>query len=206
VNRGAWPVRKTRVSLTLRAWRSPLRRRVDRIEAVVLCALAVLFLTTGPVLAIFAGDVAETAGLRELRADAGSRQVPATLLENASAGRAVSAGAAIAGGGVNVAVVAAKWDSPSGLPHTGLIEVPAGMRASERVTIWVTKAGSLTEPPLSRADLTERVLLTVAGTVLGFAVVLCAAAAGVRAAANRRRMADWGRAWAAISPRSSQSW
>jgi hypothetical protein len=179
---------------------------VDRIEAVVLTGLALLFLIAGPLLAIFAAHVADAAGLRELRAGASLRQVPATLLENGSAGQVVSAGAAIPGGGVSVALVLAKWDSPAGRRRTGLIEVPAGMRASERVRIWVTKTGRPTEPPLSRADLTQRVLLTVAGTLLGLAMVVSAAAAVVRVVASRHRMAAWDRAWAAISPRWSQSW
>ncbi len=161
--------------------------------------LAVLLLTAGPLLAISAAHFADAAGRAELRAGAALRQVPATLLENAS-GQLVPDGAA------TFALVSARWDSPSGSPRTGVIEVPAGMHASQRVTIWVTKTGRLAQPPLSRAGLTERVVLTVLGTVLVLVAALSAAAAGVRLVANRNRMAGWDRAWAATSPRWSQSW
>jgi hypothetical protein len=197
-------MRKMRVSWTLRAWRSPLRRRVDRIEAAVLCVLAVLFLIIAPLLATWAARVGDAAGLREMRADASLRRVHATLLENASAGQPVPAGWAVPDG--SGSLVRAKWDSPSGRARTGVLDVPAGTRASQRVTVWVTKSGKLAEPPVNRADVQERVVLTVLGTEFGFVALLLVAAAVVRAAANRRRMADWGRAWAAFSPRSSQSW
>jgi hypothetical protein len=204
VNRGACPVRKMRSSWTLRAWRSPLRRRVDRLEAAVLIGLAVVFVISAPVLAISAAQLAGVAGLRELRAESAWRQVPATLLENASSG--VPAEQAIPGGAASNDLVWARWDSPSGRLCKGVIEVPPGMRALERVTIWVTKTGKPAAPPLSPADLEERSVLAVLGSVLGLAIALSGAAVGVRLAANRHRMAGWDRAWAATSPRWSQSW
>lgn len=195
-----------RVSWTLRAWRSPLRRRVDRIEAAVLLGLAVLFLITAPLLASWVAHVADASGQRELRAAAALRRVPATLLKNASAGQPVPATWAVPGSAAGLALVPAKWVAPSGQARTGVVEVPVRMRASQHVTIWVTNSGKLAEAPMSRADLQERVLLTVLGAEFGLVVAVSAAAAGTRAAANRQRMAHWARAWAAISPRWSQSW
>ncbi len=171
----------------------------------MLAGLALAFLITAPVLAIFVAHVTDAAGMRELRAGAELRQVPATLQESASAGQAVSSGPGIPADGDSLALVPAEWESPSGRPRTGLIAVPTSLRAHARVTIWVTKTGRPAEPPPSRADLTERIELTAVGTVLGLAVLFSAAAAWVRVAANRRRMAGWERAWAATSPRWSQS-
>jgi hypothetical protein len=187
-----------RISWVLGRRRNVLRRRVDRIEAALLVALIILFGTAAPLLALFSARLTEAAVLRELRADTSYRQVSATLLANADAGLALPDGWA------NVALVAGRWTAPDGRTRTGVLETALGLRAGSHVTIWVTRNGRLTAPPPSRSGLTERMALTALTAVFGLAGALLLIAVAVRLAANRRRMADWARAWAVTSPRWSQ--
>lgn len=191
-------MRRMRVSWILGGGRNELRRRVDKIEAAVLAGLAVTFVVAAPLLAVFSANIINAAGLREVHADRSFRQVSATLLTNAGARQTLPEG------GANVALVTGRWTAPDGRTRTGVLETALGMRAGSHVTVWVTPNGQLTGPPPSRADLTERMALAAMTAVLGLAGALALVAAAVRLTANRRRMADWTRAWALTSPRWSQ--
>lgn len=165
----------------------------------MLVGLAVLFLVSAPLLAAVAVHLIDAAGLREIRAGAALRQIPATVVQSTPYGQAGLDGL----GGA--ALVEVRWRAPSGRARTGLLEVAQGARAGARVTIWVTRHGQLADAPLSRVDLTERMALAAFTVVFGLAAALSMVFAAVRLAANRRRMADWARAWAATSTRWSQS-
>ncbi len=192
-------MRWNRVSWVLGGRHNPLRRRVDKIEAAILVALAVVFVVGAPVLAVSAISWSHAAGLRQLRTDAAYRQVPATLLEAAGAGQPVP------DGGQNVALVPARWTAPSGRTRIGVLETPPGLPAGARVTVWVTGNGQLTSPPPSSAAVTEQMVLAAIGAVVGLAVLLWLIAVAVRLAANKRRIADWAAGWAAMSPRGRSS-
>ena len=191
-------MRRRRIGWIFCGGHNALRRRVDRIEAAVLVGLAIFFVIAAPLLAVFAASLTETAGLREVRADSSFRLVTATLLANAGAGQTLPYGS------VNVAVVAGKWTAPDGRAQKGLLATAPRVRAGSHVKIWVTKNGRLTVPPLTRADLPERTALAALTAVFGLGGSLSLIAVAVRLLANRRRMADWARAWAVTSPRWSR--
>jgi hypothetical protein len=191
-------MRRIRTSWILGGGRNALRRRIDRVEAAVLVGLAVLFVIAAPLLAVFAAHLTQVATLREARADSSFREVSATLLTNANAGRPEPDGWA------NVALVSSRWIAPDGRVRTGPLEVGLGMRAGSHVQIWVTRSGQLTAPPPSGGDMAARMALAAVTAVFGLAGLLSLVAVAVRLAADRRRMADWARAWAATSPRWSQ--
>jgi len=71
--RGLWPDR------------NPLRRTVDRVEAVAVAALAVVFLAAAPVAALTAGHVAYRMASRSCIKQAAWQQVPAVLPATAPA-------------------------------------------------------------------------------------------------------------------------
>lgn len=192
-------MRKMRVSWILGSRDNPLLRRVDRIEAAVLVGLIMLFVISAPVLAIVAAHLTDAAGMRELRAQSTLRRVFATVVNNAPRGRPV--GLAATG---NPSLVEARWRAPDGGLRTGLLDLAQDAPDGTRVPIWVTKSGQPADPPLSRTELIERVALAAAGAVLGMAAVMLTASRAARLAADRRRMADWARDWAATSPRWSR--
>jgi hypothetical protein len=71
------------------------------------------------------------------------------------------------------------------------------------MTVWVTPAGQLMHPRLTRAQVLEWEATGAFLAPLGLAALLAVAGGIVRVLANRRRMAGWTRAWAATGPRWS---
>jgi len=186
-----------RVTATAVTGRSPLRRRIDDLEARIFTGLVVFFLLAAPVLAVVAGGLTDSASLRERHAESGWRPVTAVLDQSAAEGLI----------GVDddwgAALVAATWARPAGVEHTGLIAVALNARAGQRLKIWVSSAGRITPPPLSRADIADRVACAVLAMLAGLVVLLAIVAGVVRAMTTRRRLADWGRGWAVVAPRWS---
>jgi hypothetical protein len=175
--------------------RSPLRRRVDDVEAAILTGIVVLFLIAAPLLSIMTGRLADSAGLREQSAERAWHPVQAVLQQNASNGLASQDGA------WGAAWVKARWDVPGGNQRTGIIAVDLNAKAGQRVTIWVTGSGQVTHPPLSHDEVLDGIANAVLATVVGVGVLLGLAAAAAKAAGNRRRMAAWAQAWEVIGPR-----
>ena len=121
--RGLWPDR------------NPLRRTMDRVEAMVAGGLVIAFLAGGPLAAVAAGHAVYSAGSRTAHAQQATwRQVPAVLL----------AAAPPAGFRQDQVTVPARWTGPDGTRHTGTVPVPAGTRAGHPVMVWVDAAGRLT--------------------------------------------------------------
>jgi hypothetical protein len=187
--------RHSRVAGALLAARHPLRRRVDNIEAAVMIVLVAVFLLAAPLAALLAGRAADTAALRQQRAERSWRQVSAVLTQDASQGRIAL------DGDWGAAFVRASWPVPGGGARSGEVAVALNARAGQHVREWITSTGQLSRPRLSRADVIDRVLsavITAAGCV---AVVIALAAVAVRVAAGRLRLAGWARAWQAADRR-----
>jgi hypothetical protein len=175
--------------------RNPLRRRIDDVEGAILTGIVALFLIAAPLLCIMTGRLADAAGLREQGSERAWHPVQAVLEQNASAGLSSQDGA------WGAAWVNARWDISDGKQRTGVIAVGLSAKAGQRVTIWVTGSGEVTRPPLTHGEVLDGIANAVLATVVGLAVLLGVAAATARAAANRRRMAAWARAWEVIGPR-----
>jgi hypothetical protein len=186
-----------RVAPAVTGGRSPLRRRVDDVEAAIMTGLVIFFLVAAPVLAIVAGRLADGSSLREQRAERSWRPVTAVLDQNAAAG--------LIGldGEWGASFVTAQWTAPDGAAETGLIAVPLNARAGQHTTVWVTRTGDITRPPLSRHEVADRVASAVLAVVTALAAALAIVAGVVRIVAGRRRMAGWARSWAAVAPRWS---
>jgi hypothetical protein len=161
----------------------------------MMTGLVVLFLIAAPLLSILTGRIADSAGLREQRAEKSWHPVHAVLEQSASAGLTGQ------DAGWDAAWVNARWDVPGGGSRTGVIAVALNARAGQRVTVWVTGSGQLTHPPVSHDDVLDGIANAVVATVAGLAVLLAFGAAAARAAASRRRMQAWERDWEVIGPR-----
>lgn len=192
---GRGPVRQPRIGRVLASRSNPFRRPVDRIEAALLAGLAVLFVVGAPLLAVFAVRLASSAGLLGQRAEPTLHRVDATLQGRSSRQMTGPYGPY---GDAGLRVVSATWTAPDGSRRTGLVVAGLDDHAGQRVPIWVTEAGRLAEPPLSRAAADERMALAALAAVLGLAAVFFVVVAGVRLAADRHRMAGWARGLAAM--------
>jgi hypothetical protein len=186
------PVRRSRML----GWdRNPLRRRVDRVEAGMVAGLILVFLITAPVLVAVAGHWVRTAGIRQQRAEASWRQVPATLQQSAPAQRDDSLGMA------DTVKKPARWTAPDGQPRNGRVAVSPQAAAGSTVRVWVSRSGSLTGwPPLRRAQLQGRIVIAGVLTAAVLGLALCLAGIAGRLLFSRRRLANWDKAWRAVGP------
>jgi hypothetical protein len=175
--------------------RNPLRRRIDDVETAIMTGLVVLFLVAAPLMCVFTGRLADAAGLREQRAEQVWQPVQAVLKQSAAQGLA---GQDAAWG---AAWVQASWRAPDGQQKSGVIAVGLTAKTGQKVTIWVTRAGQVTHPPLSHGEVLDGIANAAMATAAGLAALFGLAAAVIRAAVNRRRMAAWTRAWDVVGPR-----
>ena len=167
--RGLWPDR------------NPLRRTVDRVEAVAVAALAVVFLAAAPVAALTPGHVACRMASRSCIKQAAWQQVPAVLLATAPA----------LGYGEYPATMRARWVAPDGTPRTGAVPAPPDARAGGTVMVWVDAAGQLTGPPLQLSQARGEAVLAALLAPLGAGLIVLCAGQLAHALLGRRRLAAW---------------
>jgi len=175
--RGLWPDR------------NPLRRTLDRIEAVVAGGLVVAFLAGAPLAALTTGHAvyriwSRTADVQQ----ATWHRVPAVLL----AGLSVS--------GYDDGRVAVWWRASDGRRRTGTVPAPSGARAGRTVAVWVDTAGRVTGPPVTLLQVRGMAVLAavLACIAVGF-IVVCAGLLA-RSVLGRRRLAAWDADWRATEP------
>jgi hypothetical protein len=175
--------------------RNPLRRRIDRAEAGMVAGLILVFLITAPVLAAAAVHWTRAAGIRQQHAEAAWRQVAATVARSAAAQRDDSPGSD------GTVWKPARWTAPDGQPRSGRVTVSPQVAAGSSVRVWVSRSGSLTGRPLQRAQLQGQIVITGVPTAAVLGLLLGLAGLAGRFLFNRRRLANWDKAWRAVGPR-----
>lgn len=178
--RGLWPDR------------NPLRRGVDRAEALIAAALAAAFLAGAPLAATACGHAVYGAAARTAYVQRATwRQVQAVLLADAPA---------VAAHQLQVAVPAS-WTAPDGSRQTGTVLSPAGAKAGYQVTVWVDGAGRPTGThPLTLTQARGQAVLTAGLAALAAGLVALGAGLAVHAALGRRRLAAWDADWLVTGP------
>ncbi len=166
---------------------SPLRRTSDRVEEVGRSTCIVLALLGIPLaIAIAIGSHAEAAGKAQQIAMS-SHSADAVTLEEAAVPVAAPP---IAG-----TYVTAQWTAPDGTPRKGTLEVPAGTRSGEHISVWQNDRGELTDPPPRRSQ------LFVDAIFVALAIMLLAGGAAyvsfrvLRFGLDRWRLHEWDRDW-----------
>lgn len=182
--RGVWPDR------------NPLRRAADRAEAALLAGLLALFLAGAPVVAVTAGRLADTAGLRTERSERASwHRARAVLLQDAP-------GLIGTPDGTVSPLVLARWAAPGGVTRTGLVSVDIAAPARSAVVIWTDAAGRPTgQAPLDPGRVAQQAALAATAAPIFLTMVLLIAGALGRRALNQRRLAAWDADWQATEPR-----
>jgi hypothetical protein len=192
--------RPARLARQMGLGRNPLRRRTDRIEALISAALLAAFLVGAPLAGSSAGRWVHQGGLSEQRAQQSWHQTHAVLLATAPAAPRY----AFRLSWQNAVPVPARWSGPGGQSRSGEVPAPPGSRAGQLVKVWVDGSGRATGPPLAGAELTRRVVAAEVLAPLVLAVFLLIVAFAVRWLLNRRRLRDWEVGWASIGPRWSR--
>jgi hypothetical protein len=172
---------------------NPLRRRTDRVGACFAALLLATFLISAPVLSVTAIGWAGRTGATGQQAARSWHRVSAVLWQAAPA-------ASLSREALGFTLAQARWTAPDGRARAGAIPVSAGLAAGHKVPLWVDEAGLPTGPPPSHGTTVARKATAgvVATVALGI-MLLCLASAG-RWMLDRRRLADWEAAWAAVGP------
>jgi hypothetical protein len=185
-------MKTTRLVRRLGLDRNPLRRRIDKIAACLAALLMAVFLIGAPLLSMAAARWAGQAAAAGQRAARSWRQVPAVLLHGAP----LPAGGWTSG----TSWVTARWTAPDGRQRAGSIPVSTSLAAGRTVPLWVDTAGSPTGPPPRHAAPVAVEALAAVLATAGLAAVLWGLAGVGRWLLERRRLADWEAAWAAVGP------
>ena len=185
-------MKKTRLARRLGLDGNPLRRRIDKIAACLAALLMAMFLTGAPMLSVAAARWAGHAAATGQRAARSWHQVPAVLLRGAPL--------PALGWAFGSSWVPARWTAPDGQERAGRIPVSSRLAAGRTVRLWVDTAGSPTGPPLSHGAAVASEALAAAFASVALGAVLWWLAGAGRWVLDRRRLAAWEAAWAAIGP------
>jgi hypothetical protein len=179
--------------------RNPMRRRTDRIEAVIRLSTVILLLVAVPIAAIVAGRQVDHMALRQAQAQqAADHRVTAVLL-----GQAPATGVPDPYTSIQMTYVLARWQPPSGPPRSGQVLTTAGAPAGSTVKIWVDASGAFTSPPPDQREIAGDV--TIAAVVTGMVAILLLLESNAlaRRVLDRKRLSAWDADWRATGPRWS---
>ena len=185
-------MKTTRLARRLGLDGKPLRRRIDKIAACLAALLMGVFLTGAPMLSLAAARWTGHAAATAQRAARSWRQVPAVLLRGAPL--------PALGWAFGSSWVPARWTAPDGQERAGRIPVSSRLAAGRTVRLWVDTAGSPTGPPPSHGAAVASEALAAAFASVALGAVLWWLAGAGRWVLDRRRLAAWEAAWAAIGP------
>lgn len=190
-----------------RTWRTVLPRRgsvariSDRFQAAVGVLAVLLVLTALPVAASFGSETYVRQQGESARQLGERTQVTATLLADGPAST-VNSRAGVAGSGEPTD---ATWSLPDGTRRVGKVVADQGTLKGETLTVWVDRAGTVVDPPLTGAA----VVIDAVGVGFGlWLATLVLLAAGYRLTVfslDRFRYARWQQEWFAGQDRKTHS-
>jgi len=173
---------------------NPLRRPVDRLEALIAICVLVAFGMGAPLAAMTAWRSSYAGGLARQHAERSAwHPVTAVLLANATTHGMIR-------GMTPVAAVRARWTAPDGVVRTGRLYAPIGTHAGSTQRIWVTASGRLTSGPLRDFQVVNQAEFAGFGAVAGTGIALLAGVIIAHRLLDRRRRAAWAADWQVTGP------
>ncbi|TCP53638.1 hypothetical protein EV191_104205 [Tamaricihabitans halophyticus] len=168
------------------------RRAVDRLESSLVVSALLIMIIAIPI-AVAAGSATRDAVAH--RAET-SYQTQAVLLDDAPRRTLTEPGDLT----TPDTRVRARWQTESGGTDTGKITSQPGMRAGERVDIWVDDSGRPNRQPTTQSMAVPTGVLTglVSYFAIGMVVGLCVTA--LRWRLDRVRAAQWAHEWVLVAP------
>ena len=178
------------------AWRNPLARAADRMEATARALLTTLWLCTLPFVAVLGSAAWQQASATAADQQHSRSSTTAQLLADAP-------DIAIDDQGMFVDQqqrATARWIAPDGSERTGSVTTAAGGHTGDRIKIWVDRTGAVTSPPASPTTSAVLIITLATGVALAWGALLAVAQYGIRRRLDRRRMAGWDDEWERIGP------
>jgi hypothetical protein len=191
--------------MRLRLWRwrrNPLRRRSDVTEAWAGLLTAVVIAVGAPSAGWATGTAVNDALQQTVRAEHAERAyVPAVVLK---AGPREIADTDPESGTIRAErrTATARWTGPDGKQHTGTVHIAVSQGKGDRIHVWTDSRGRATTPPLEAAAATAHAAMAGLGTALLALVLGTIGRQVLMWQLLRRRLAEWGREWAA----AGQDW
>ncbi|MFD8526770.1 hypothetical protein ACFV0L_05115 [Streptosporangium canum] len=166
---------------------NPLRRCSDRIDTVIVLVSLMIFIAfLWPAAGL--GRQVYAKGLQAELAGPGHRQaVVAVVVDPAH--------------GLGWRPRTVRWTAPEGSPRTGQVVLPPSTPAGSRTQVWIDGSGRLTAPPQRHMKTVADSAVAAIAVAGGAGTVLLLCLAGARGLLNRRRDAEWERAWALADQR-----
>lgn len=191
--------RRTGESLVLRLWRfwcgrNPLRRRVDRIESVIVMVGVLVALLVVPLAAAVGTAVGHASDRSWTERRDALTQVRAELLEDTDA---------IVTEVPSAYKISAKvgWTDSEGWPHEGRASVLTGTKKGAEVTVWIDGSGAIVPaPPDPSHGKTVGTAIGISAALMGWLLLAGTARLAV-VPLNRRRLRDWEAEWEHVEPR-----
>ncbi|ACV78382.1 Rv1733c family protein [Nakamurella multipartita] len=186
--------------LALRVWGNPVARGADRAEALLIIGLTLIWLLSVPVIATVASAEWTSVDARVAADQSADVAVVAVLQADAPP---LTAGDAHAPS-LTSPTAPAIWLGRDGQSAHGMVTVPAGARAGQRVTIWLDPAGAVVDRPMTTQVAAGLVVLAALGGWVGLGVVFAGVWWTARVVLNRHRAQLWEQGWtnleAGLSP------
>jgi hypothetical protein len=173
---------------------NPLRRRSDRIAAWLAPAVVAVFLGLCPVVAGVTG--------MWMRADNAAVQRAALSWDKVKGVLAQAAPGPLEpyhGGNTWTEPEPARWTF-DGRRQSGVVPAPAGSPAGSTVIVNLNKAGQVQAPPLSAAQLRDRIDTGAFVAMVVIGGLLLALTGLTRRYLDKRRIADWEAEWLSVGP------
>lgn len=185
IQQRCWNAARGRAARYRRRWRNHPRRRIDRIERLVVCCLLAVFVVCLPVAASVGQSIYKHSAAVAEQMKAAGHWATAVVLRDVPAG---------------TAQVQARWRQADGPSHTGLIQGTAGDHAGTTHTLWLNASGMPTTPPPAAFAIALFAVSTGIAIVIVAACVVEFARRTTRRLAERARLTRWETEWRSVEP------
>lgn len=174
--------------------RNPLRRRVDRLESVMLLGAMFVALLAIPAALVLGSTIHDQSERTASEQRSVLRRVEARTLEETASAVPSTPGQVVARARVG-------WLDASGAQREAPTDVLIGTKVGTALTIWLDSSGAIVRAPSKPGDSTA--LGAAAGSTLVMLIwpSLCGLVWLGRRSLDRRRAEDWEREWERVSPR-----
>lgn len=180
----------------------PLRRPTDLVQACIGLALTLAVLAATPLAMVLVGTTVHRSLQQTADEQAQSRhRTTAVLLHDAP--RHPEPGSQE--DRHTRYPVKVRFTDPTGHPKTATADVRPGLPAKSTVQVWTTDTGKITDPPWTAKQIRSRTLGAAGAAGAGVLIAGALTYAAASRALDRRRLADWDKAWAQTAPRWTTS-
>jgi hypothetical protein len=186
--------RVTRFFRLLDLNRNPLRRGVDRVEAVALRAAITVSVITMAFVPSVIGHAMEQGDSAE-RTQSGTKHRVAAVVVADPSGSAITMADS---GGSRTAQ--ARWRAPSGVDVEKSIAVGFKAHTGSKINIWVDENGSRVAPPWTHAQTVGVAVMEGLALPAGVTLTLLMLITVLRRALDRIRHSRWTAEWARVGP------